>query len=121
MKTADLVERALLTGKPLANISADLGLNANALAVAKHKGRLSPAVAAALAAYLGEPVARWTLAAVMEGERSAPLRRRLKALASNLYFCRYPRRYARTLANACRRSAVLTLRPSTPSRLPTSA
>lgn len=83
MRTSDLIAMAEQRA-PLAETSRALGVNSDALAMARYRGRLSPALAAALAAHLGEPVARWTLAAVMEGERSAPLRRRLKALASSL-------------------------------------
>ena len=80
MQTAKLIDMAQQTGQPLAQISRTLGLNPNTLAVAKAAGRLSPGVAAALAAHLGQDVSRWTLAAVIEGERSAPLRRKLGAL-----------------------------------------
>lgn len=80
MQTAELLDQAIATGTPLAEISRALGLKPNTLSVAKHAGKLSPALAAALADYLGEPAHQWLLAAVMEGERSAPLRRRLMPL-----------------------------------------
>jgi hypothetical protein len=83
MKTSDLIALAEQRGT-LADTSRALGVNADALAMARYRGKLSPALAATLAAYLGEPVARWTLAAVAESERSAPLRRRLAALVRNV-------------------------------------
>ena len=84
MRTLSLIEKAEATGEPLAHIAKQLGLNPNALAVSKQNGRLSPAVAATLAAHLGENVARWTLAAVAEGTRSAPMRRRLQGLMGRI-------------------------------------
>lgn len=88
MQTLSLIHKAEATGAPLASIARRIGLNPNALAVAKERGRLSPAAAAALAAHLGEPVGRWTLQAVIESERSAPLRRKLaETLRAISYLC----------------------------------
>jgi hypothetical protein len=82
MKTTDLIALAEASGTPLATICRELGVNPSALGVAKYQGRLSPGLAAALADYLGESIERWALQAITEGERNAPLRRRLDAIAS---------------------------------------
>lgn len=96
MQTLTLIHKAEASGQPLASIARLIGLNPNALSVAKERGRLSPAAAAALAAYLGEPVSRWTLAAVIEGERSAPLRRKLaETLRAISYLCTHSGRSLR--------------------------
>jgi len=83
MKTADLIQMAQDQGHTMTELARTLGMHPDAFHVAKMRGRLSPGTAAALAAHLGENVARWTLAAVIEGERSAPLRRRLQALITS--------------------------------------
>ncbi len=84
MKTVTLIQKAEATGKTPTQLARELGLNPDAIHQAKMRGRLSPAVAAALAAHIGEPVTAWTLAALIEGERSAPLRRRLAAVAQRV-------------------------------------
>ena len=81
MHTRELIDEAEKRGLVLTELARKLGLNRNALSKAKHDGRLSPALAAAVASELGEPITGWTLAAVAEGERSAPLRRRISELA----------------------------------------
>lgn len=97
MQTLSLIVKAEEAGEKLAVLSRTLGLSANALSAAKHQGRLSPGTAAALAAHLGEPVARWVMAAVIEGERSAALRRKLQAVARGIsyIYTRCTRRKAR--------------------------
>jgi hypothetical protein len=98
MKTADLIAQAEATGQPLTRVATAIGLAANTLHVAKERGRLSPGTAAALAAHLGEPVARWTLQAVIEGERSAALKRKLQALARAMSYFWTRARASRTVA-----------------------
>lgn len=94
MHTLSLIEKAKATGTPLTTVATALGVNANALHSAQRNGRLSPGLAAALAAHLGENVASWTLQAVIESERSAPLRRKLTAIArsANSYLSALARR-----------------------------
>lgn len=115
MQTAQLLAKAEQlardSGRTLADVSRDLGLTSNALAVAKHAGRLSPGVAAAMADYLGEPVHQWVMQAVIEGERSAPLRRRLAPLA----------RAAKSYLCASLKSALRTVSRGRPTHRPTSA
>lgn len=108
MQTAELIAKAEQTGQALTQIAKTLGMSANALHAAKDRGRLSPGAAAALADYLGEPVARWTLQAVIEEERSAPLRRKLAAVATRA------KSYFATLARAVR-----TVTPGRPTARPT--
>lgn len=81
-KTADLIAKAIKTAPSERELSRQLGLTPTAITTAKQLGRASPALAAALADRVGENVAQWTLAAVIETERSAPLRRRLQSIAS---------------------------------------
>lgn len=83
MRTIDLIERAEQSGQSLREWSRHLGLSPNTLSAARTQGKLSPGVAAALADKLGEDVAQWTLLAVAESERSAPLRSRLASIAQS--------------------------------------
>jgi hypothetical protein len=77
--TLNLLDAAL-TKHPAPYWHERLGLSRNALHSARARGQLSPALAAALAAELGENVPRWTLLAVIENERSAPLQRKLASV-----------------------------------------
>lgn len=85
MHTLELLDRATATGKTMTQLSRDLGLSDNALSKAKHTGKLSPAVTAALADYLGENVGAWTVAAVAENEKAGPLRGRLTRLLRGIH------------------------------------
>lgn len=76
----DLLDRALASAESERELSRSLGLAANSLSTARQRGRLSPGVAASLAARLGENVLVWTLVAVMESERSEAVRKNLRAL-----------------------------------------
>ncbi len=88
MQSLELLTLAESNGATLAELSRRIGLNPNALHAARNVGKLSPAVAALLAAELNENVAIWTLAALAENARNAPMRRKLTALAKtvNSYF-----------------------------------
>lgn len=81
MHTLDLIAKAAATPEGLAGHSRALGVNPNALSVAKQNGGLSPAMAALLADRLKEPVMEWTLTALQESHRNAPLARQLAQLA----------------------------------------
>lgn len=84
MKTRALLEQAANSGRTLADLSRAIGVNPNALSKAKAEGRLSPGLAIAVAQELGENPTNWAIAAIAEGERNAPLRRRLTSLVSGL-------------------------------------
>lgn len=84
MQTLDLLDKAQATGRSLREWSVALGLHANALARAKGQGGLSPAVAAVLAAELGEDPRAWMAAAVLESERTTPLGKKLERLTKRL-------------------------------------
>lgn len=75
--TLDLLDRAVRHSDSERALSRSLGLADNTLSTARQKGRLSPGIAAALAAHMGESVLIWTLVAVQEGERSEAIRTRL--------------------------------------------
>lgn len=81
-KTLDLLAIASKQGRKLAELSRTLGVAENAISRDKHNGHLSPAMAAALAAELGEDPGRWAIVAAQEQTTSAPLRRKLAALAT---------------------------------------
>lgn len=80
MTTLELLDRAGALPMSEADLCRTLGLSRGALSAARGRGRLSPAVAATLAAELGDDPAHWTLVAVRENERSAPMRRKLDAI-----------------------------------------
>ncbi len=84
MQSIELLNVADAKGEQLAELARSIGLNPNALHAARGLGRLSPAVAALVAERLGEDVTRWTLAALAENARNAPMKRRLTALAQSL-------------------------------------
>ena len=86
-KTLDLLDRAEARAKSVRALSRELGLPSNALGNARHKGHLSPAVAATLAQHIGETptqAARWCLLAVAENEKSLKLRPKLKSIVEGL-------------------------------------
>lgn len=80
MKTKALLEKAVNSGRTLADLSRAVGVNSNALSKAKAEGRLSPGLAFAVAQEIGENPTEWAIVAIQESERSAPLRRRLNAI-----------------------------------------
>lgn len=90
MRTIDLIAKAESRGT-LTDAARALGLEPNTLSAAKATGRLSPALAAALADHLGEPVARWTVTALLEGQRSAPMSRALRRAMNRLPYQSTPR------------------------------
>lgn len=86
MQTIDLIHKAEQRGFKLAELSRELGLNANSLARAKHRQHLSAAEAAGLAELLGENVGAYTVAAVAESDRTSDtLRGRLNRLLRGIH------------------------------------
>lgn len=80
MRSLDLLAMAEARADSIRALSVSLGLNPTALGKAKHDGKLSPAVAAALACEMGEDPARWALIAASESDKNPPaLARRLAA------------------------------------------
>ncbi|MBT2324779.1 hypothetical protein J7E62_20795 [Variovorax paradoxus] len=71
--TMDLLELALENGNPRV-LSRALGLSDEALATARHRGRLSPLLAGTLAKELGQDPAKWIVIAVLENERESASR-----------------------------------------------
>ena len=69
--TVELLGKALESGRA-ASISRELGLNQRAISTAKRRGKLSPAIAGALALSLGEPAEKWIVIAALEAERETP-------------------------------------------------
>jgi len=64
-KTIDLVDIAIQGGDSTREIARKLGMNSNALHVAKSRGRLSPTATGTLAAHLGkDPITLIALAAL---------------------------------------------------------
>lgn len=116
MHTLDLLAKAEAT-RSLRSIAIDLGLNPNALAKARSDGKLSPAVAASLADYLGEPPGKWALTAIAENEKSAPMAGRLARLAHRAKSYFSP---SRLRASALRRKAQRTDSTGAPSEAATS-
>lgn len=68
--TMNLLEKALSLN-PAPYWHAALKLNRNALHNAKIRGHLSPAIAGAVAAQLGEPVQKWIAIAALESEKDS--------------------------------------------------
>lgn len=80
MKSLDLLAIAERSAPSIRALSVSLGLNPTALGKAKQDGKLSPSIAAALAAELGQDPARWALVAAMESSKNPPaLTRKLEA------------------------------------------
>lgn len=84
--TMDLYEKALKFQPSAEAWCKDLGLSKSALAVAKHRGRLAPAVAGTLAIKLGENPAQWIAIAALEAEPASPL---LDYLKTKFEECRF--------------------------------
>jgi transposase-like protein len=84
----DLLRFALEGGDSSRELSRRLGLNPNALNLARHRGRLSPTAAGALAAHVGLDPTYWTAIAAMEAEpdsaQKTSLLQRLKAAALDI-------------------------------------
>lgn len=76
MKTMELLEKALSKASAY-EWQRRLGLSEQALGVSKHRGRLSPAIAGALAEQMGEDVDKWIVIAALEGERDSACRDRM--------------------------------------------
>lgn len=70
MKSIELLDKALKTATA-AEWQRRLGLSDSALYMATNRGRLSPAIAGALAEQLGENIAAWVIVAALEGERDS--------------------------------------------------
>jgi plasmid maintenance system antidote protein VapI len=86
-RSLDLLQEAEEHASSARQLARDLGLNANAINLAKNRGHLSPGLAATLAMYLGQDetqAARWCLLAVAESERSAKLRPKLRKIVEGL-------------------------------------
>jgi hypothetical protein len=62
----------------------DLKLSRSALAVAKHRGRLAPAVAGAIAMKLGENAPKWIAIAAMEAEPESSTKKALMRQLTSL-------------------------------------
>ena len=76
MNTMQLLEKALKQ-QPAPHWTAKLKLARNTLSTAKVRGRLSPAIAGALAEELGEDAAAWMVIAALEGERESSCKTRM--------------------------------------------
>lgn len=76
-KSIDLLQTALEGGDTTRELSRKLGMNSNALNVARHRGRLSPTAAGALATYIGHDTALWTAIAALEAEPPSEQQRSL--------------------------------------------
>lgn len=74
--TMELLNKALAVA-PIPTWTKKLHLTRDAIAGAKGKGYLTPVIAAALAAELGEDVNAWTTAAVLEGAKDSPAKQAL--------------------------------------------
>jgi hypothetical protein len=82
--TMELFKKALEI-QPSAKAWCDeLGLSKHALAVAKTRGRLSPAVAGGLAIKLGENPVQWMALAAMEAEPESTLKQELLRRVTSL-------------------------------------
>ncbi len=76
--TMQLLDKALAIKPSAYAWCNDLGLSKSTLAVAKHRGRLAPAVAGGLAMKLGEDVQEWIAIAALEAEPDSVLLQQLK-------------------------------------------
>ena len=74
--TADLLQKAL-SKEEMPYWTKKLGLARQTLHTAKVRGRLSPAIAGALAEELGEDAAAWMVVAALEGERESACKTRM--------------------------------------------
>lgn len=69
MRTSiELLDKALEGGDTQRELSRKLGMTSSTLSVARHRKRLSPTAAGALAAYIGADVPLWTALAALEAE-----------------------------------------------------
>lgn len=84
--TMELLDKALALKPSAYAWCNELGLSKSAIAVAKHRGRLAPAVAGGIAMKLDEDVQKWMAIAAMEAEPDSPLLTQLKAKFKE---CRY--------------------------------
>lgn len=75
-KTADLLKKAL-SQEEMPYWTKKLGLARQTLHTAKVRGRLSPAIAGALAEELGEDSDAWIVIAALEGERESACKSRM--------------------------------------------
>lgn len=76
MRTMDLLDMALNQATAY-EWQRRLGLSEQTLYVCKNRGRLSPAIAGALAEQLGENVDQWIVIAALEGERESACKERM--------------------------------------------
>jgi len=77
LRTLDLVDRALAQEANQAHWCRELGIGRNTLAVARHRGQLSPAIAGHLAELLGEEPTLWIALAALETAPPSAARDRL--------------------------------------------
>jgi hypothetical protein len=84
-KTMELLNRALEMQPSAEQWCKELKLSRSALAVAKHRGRLAPGVAGAIAIKLGENPIQWIATAAMEAEPESPIKDRLLKQLTSLY------------------------------------
>lgn len=66
--TMNLLERAIAVA-PIPTWTAKLKLSRDAIATAKHRGKLSPVIAGGLALELNEDPQKWMTLAIIEGEK----------------------------------------------------
>lgn len=122
MRSIDLLHKAEQTVPSMRALSESLGLTPTALGKAKNDGRLSPAIAAALAAELGQDPGTWALVAASESAKNpAALQRRLSALVRRIHLFLRLGSLAAAVPSLMRSSAQRTLDPATPNRRPISA
>lgn len=84
--TMDLFSKALSVQPSAKRWCDELGVTRNTLAVAKIRGRLSPAIAGGLAIKLGENPIHWIAVAAIEAEPEGELKNTLAGRLTSLYF-----------------------------------
>lgn len=85
--TLELLDRALAQADSAQQLAQTLGLSRSALAVARHRGKVSPLIAGLLAERLGDEPGPWIAQAALEAEPASRARDRLLArLTAKSYF-----------------------------------
>jgi hypothetical protein len=82
--TMDLFSKALAFQPSAYAWCDELGLSKSTLAVAKHRGRLAPAVAGAIAMKLGEDTTKWIAIAALEAEPESSYKQQLMTRITSL-------------------------------------
>lgn len=85
-KTMDLYSKAIAFQPSAERWCKELGLSKSALSVAKHRGRLAPGVAGAIAIKLGEDATKWIAIAALEAEPESAYKSALLSRLTSLYF-----------------------------------